>query len=263
VLRTIIGNFGKELGVEMDFQGTKRLVKKEGSNKIKLSHGLVDIFQVTTSNPSRSSKPGSYSMTFSVRLDEGDNPLHLLRRKPKAYWLTLESKFLLEKFGKEDFELVADVNQQEGGPLRVMLGKPLSHYLLPNGLNQDQKEELLNDIKLDFDRDRPAWIEGGTNKFHVIVRRNPVNRLTFISLPRFAIRYLLEEQDEDMRYELEFVHSPYSPVGQIKSERIICRFDSRTSTMKPLSKERGWITWVNPEEYNIMTLEVKMNKTRY
>jgi hypothetical protein len=42
VLRTIIGNFGKELGVEMDFQGTKRLVNEKGSNKIKLSRPCGD-----------------------------------------------------------------------------------------------------------------------------------------------------------------------------------------------------------------------------
>ena len=215
----------------------------------------MDIFQVTTSDPSRRSKPGSYSITFFVRTEEDDFLLNLGKTGPKAYCLTLKSRFLLDRFDKGELELVADLNRQEGGPLRVMLGKPLSYYLLPGGLNQDQKEELLNDIKLVFNHEMEPWNEHGPNKLHVLVRRNPVNRLTFISLPRFAIRYLLEEQDEDMIYELKF-----DPVGQINDNRIVCRFDSRTSTLKTLPEYRGWIRWDNLEKYNIMPLEVEMTK---
>jgi len=215
----------------------------------------VDIFQVTTSDPSRRSKPGSYSITFFVRTEEDDFLLNLGKTGPKAYCLTLKSRFLLDRFDKGELELVADLNRQEGGPLRVMLGKPLSYYLLPGGLNQDQKEELLNDIKLVFNHEMEPWNEHGPNKLHVLVRRNPVNRLTFISLPRFAIRYLLEEQDEDMIYELKF-----DPVGQINDNPIVCRFDSRTSTLKTLPESRGWIRWDNLEKYNIMPLEVEMTK---
>ena len=221
----------------------------------------MDIFQVTTSDPSRPSKPGSYSMTFFVRTEEDDFLLNLGKAGPKAYCLTLKSRFLLDRFGKGELELVADLNRQEGGPLRVMLGKPLSYYLLPDGLNQVQKQELLKDIKLVFNHKMKPWREHGPNKFHVLVRRNPVNRLTFISLPRFAIRYLLEEQDEDMIYELKFDHLPViDSVGQINNKRIVCRFDSRTSTLKTLPECRGWIRWDNLEEYNIMPLEVEMIK---
>ena len=65
-----------------------------------------------------------------------------------------------------------------------------------------QKQELLNDIKLVFNHEMEPWNEHGPNKFHVLVRRNPVNRLTFISLPRFAIRYLLEEQDHRKKLKI-------------------------------------------------------------
>jgi hypothetical protein len=222
------------------------------------------IFEVTTSSDSVPSKPGSYSMTFFARGDKNDiwGGRKSVR---KAYCLTLNSNFLLDKFEIPKLELVADLNRQEGGPLRVMLGKPLSYYLLPKGLDPSRKKELLNDVELELNHDKTPWNNdetNRTNKFHVIVRRNPANRSTFISLPRFAIRELLDEQEqygERIRYKLRFLESSDNDeVGHPHHDIQICRFDSRSSTMKP--EGRGWFKWNSQslEKYNQKSFEIEL-----
>ena len=231
-------------------------------------------------------RPGAYSMTLMVEVTEDEHPhggYAAYRNGPIPGWLTLRAPGLEGQGmkGIESIDLVADFNQQEGAPLRVMLGKQWTHWIAgPEGLDKTKVKKLLPGMSIDFHSQRMVWRDPTKRAIELVViaRRDPGNRSTSISLPRFAIRKLLdiehglEKDGEEARWLLEF--SP--PAGRgiylnrglgnhrgllgVFGDPISCRFDRRRSTLKPIVEPRGrsWAVWDDPSEYNLESLHAKM-----
>ena len=223
-----------------------------------------------------SGRPGAYSMTLIVDVSEDEHPhgnVAEYRRGPKAGWLRLRAPGLEGQGmkGRESIELVADFNQQEGSPLRVMLGKQWTHWIAgPDGLNKAEVDKLLPSMSVEFHPEREVWGDSKTAiKLVVIARRHQANRSTSISLPRFAIRRLLDfeldcednlEEGEEVRWLVEFSaegRGMYRGILGTFGNPISCRFDRRRSTLKPIMDPRGrsWAEWYDPSQYNLESLK--------
>lgn len=228
-------------------------------------------------------RPGAYSMTLLVDVSEDEHPhggVAAYRRGTKPGWLTLRAEGL-EGEGMRDtdsIDLVADFNQQEGSPLRVMIGKQWTHWIAgPDGLNKAKVDMLLPSMSVEFHPEREVWESSKTAiELVAIVRRHQANRSTSISLPRFAIRRLLDfelelesslEEGEEVRWLLEFESEGRrmyrGRLGWFWNP-ISCRFDRRRSTLKPIMEQRGrgWVQWDDLSQYNLESLKatVRMDK---
>jgi len=219
----------------------------------------------------RSGNPGAYSMTLMVEVADAEHPhggVAAYRRGAIPGWLTLRAKGL-EGEGMRDadsIDLVADFNQQEGSPLRVMLGKQWTHWVAgPEGLVKSGVEKILPSMSVEFHPGREVWGDDEAGiRLVVIARRNPANRSTSISLPRFAIRKLLDIEHKlgEVHCVLEFeppvIGYHEGSLGNFGNP-CICRFDRRRSTLKPINLEgASWAEWYEPNQYNLESLQATM-----
>lgn len=188
---------------------------------------------------------GAYSLTLQLDPGAGEEfGSGGFRDGTRTVWATVHSDDLLRRLGLEKIDLIVDVNQQLGGPLRVMLGKQWTHLVAGDGFTEDEIEAIKSGTSVEFDLER--LVDPSSWQFALSVRRNAANGSSYISLPRFVVRKLAALNEPDTRYQVVSseqgpIHSGSSGIFELDSEWV---FDIRSSGLK--STRRGWAHWNEP-----------------